>query len=82
MRYRTVDDILIANHRRAVQEFMEAYRVLGRWKRWMDSLDGPTVTTLLEAMTADLRSAVTRAEQSWQEVREAVDRNSGEADQT
>ena len=82
---RRVVDIARVKHRKARQEFADAYRELRQKKRWLDSnkdWSGPAMTVLIEAMTSDLRSASARVDQSLRELHKAWLKAQGPAGRT
>jgi hypothetical protein len=84
MRHRVVD-IDRVRHRKARQEFADAYRELRDKKRWVESKKhwtGPAMTVVIEAMIADMRSASARVDQALQELHTAWLKSLGPARQT
>jgi hypothetical protein len=84
MRHRVVD-INRVRHRKARQEFADAYREFRDKKRWVESKkhwSGPAMTVVIEAMIADMRSASARVDQALQELHNAWLKSLGPARQT
>lgn len=73
----TVDDILQANNRRAQQELTDVLRDIKRLQRFLSDFEGPTVTTLLEVLTAQLRLTQQFGDDWWQQTSARIRRELG-----